>query len=99
MGDWYEENIEEPMRTLVYNLRNNGFNTVWACGHLPRPYVAFDAYRDNEEKLLNTFLELRGYKNYVISNKYFGAIKRKRLTVVFHNLPGENGELANSLKV
>jgi len=32
-GDWYEENIEEPIRPLVKLLRNEGFNTVASCGH------------------------------------------------------------------
>lgn len=95
MSNWYEDSIDPPMRTLVRDLRDNGFNTVWSCGHLPRPYVAFDSYRENEEELLNTFLEEGGYQNYIVSNKHFGAIKRKRLTVVFHFLPGVDGELVN----
>jgi hypothetical protein len=33
---WYE-NIEEPMREIVYRLRNNGINTRSSCGH--RLYV------------------------------------------------------------
>ncbi len=31
--DWYEENIEEPIRPLVHLLRENGFNTECSCGH------------------------------------------------------------------
>ena len=30
--DWYEI-IEEPIRELVFLLRNNGFNTECSCGH------------------------------------------------------------------
>lgn len=30
--DWYEC-IEEPVRELVFLLRNNGFNTECSCGH------------------------------------------------------------------
>jgi hypothetical protein len=31
--DWYEENIEEPIRDVVKLLRDNGFNTTCSCGH------------------------------------------------------------------
>ena len=31
--DWYNENIEEPIRDLVKILRDNGFNTTCSCGH------------------------------------------------------------------
>jgi hypothetical protein len=32
MNDWYL-NIEEPIRELVFKLRNNGINTECSCGH------------------------------------------------------------------
>lgn len=32
-SNWYNELIEEPVRELVYILRNNGFNTECSCGH------------------------------------------------------------------
>jgi len=31
--DWYKQFIENPLRDLVYILRNNGFNTECSCGH------------------------------------------------------------------
>lgn len=31
--NWYEENIEEPIRDVVKHLRDNGFNTECSCGH------------------------------------------------------------------
>lgn len=31
--DWYEYNIEEPVRDLVKHLRNNGINTECSCAH------------------------------------------------------------------
>ena len=31
-NNWYEC-IEEPIRDLVFRLRNNGFNTECSCGH------------------------------------------------------------------
>ena len=35
--DWYNSHIEEPIRELVYRLRNDGINTECSCGH--RMYV------------------------------------------------------------
>lgn len=35
---WYLE-IEEPVRKIVYNLRNNGINTTCSCGH--EMYIEF----------------------------------------------------------
>ena len=32
-SDWYEREIEEPIRRLVKLLRDNGFNTVFSCRH------------------------------------------------------------------
>lgn len=31
--DWYDLNIEEPIRDLVRYLRDNGINTECSCGH------------------------------------------------------------------
>lgn len=31
--DWYELMIEEEIRPVVRLLRDNGFNTVYSCGH------------------------------------------------------------------
>lgn len=33
MENWYERNIEEPIREVVKRLRDNGFNTTCSCGH------------------------------------------------------------------
>jgi len=31
--NWYEENIEAPLRDIIKYLRNNGINTECSCGH------------------------------------------------------------------
>jgi hypothetical protein len=31
--NWYNEKIEQPLREIVKDLRNNGINTVCSCGH------------------------------------------------------------------
>ena len=33
MTDWYDDNIEIPVKNLVRYLRNNGINTECSCGH------------------------------------------------------------------
>ncbi len=32
-SEWYYDFIEEPVRDLVFLLRNSGFNTFCSCGH------------------------------------------------------------------
>jgi hypothetical protein len=31
--EWYNKNIEEPVRNIVKLLRENGVNTTCSCGH------------------------------------------------------------------
>jgi len=33
MTDWYDKNIEAPLRGIVRHLRDNGINTVISCAH------------------------------------------------------------------
>jgi hypothetical protein len=33
MTNWYDEMIEEPIRGIVRELRDNGINTTNSCGH------------------------------------------------------------------
>jgi len=91
---WYDDKIEEPMQELVFKLRNNGFNTIWSCGHLPRPYVTMIPYRNKEDELLNNFLVRNGYRGYEIKYDKHGQ-KNKYLDVVFSNIDGKDGELIN----
>jgi hypothetical protein len=60
--NWYEENIEEPIRDIVKLLRNNGFNTTCSCGH--EMYVEGDLLIDGELKKLHDLLY-----NYYCENK------------------------------
>ena len=54
VADWYEENIEEPVRDLVRVLRNNGFNTECSCGH--EKYIQCQYVLDGEIKRLHNLL-------------------------------------------
>lgn len=94
-GDWYLMNIESPMIQLIRDLRNNGFNTVWCCAHGPKPYVAIDLYRLNEEVLLEMFLTEYRYKNYKVSIEHYGANDKDMLTISFKTDKKEH-ELINS---
>jgi hypothetical protein len=87
--------IDPPMIPLIRQLRNEGFNTVWCCAHGPRPFVAMDSYRSNEEALLEAFLKHHRYKNYNVSIVYYGARDKDMLTILFKTEKKE-GELMNS---
>ena len=62
--NWYEKNIEKPVRQLVKLLRENGFNTECSCGH--KMYVQCQYTTDGEIKRLDNFLFDNGYRNYEI---------------------------------
>lgn len=69
--NWYEENIEEPLRDLVKLLRDNGFNTTCSCGHLPYPFLTMEWYQDSEiTKLYNLLVENK-YKNFSIKALWY----------------------------
>lgn len=61
--DWYEQNIEYPIRDTIKALRNNGINTFCSCGH--EMYIECETY-DAEADLntiYNVLIEL-GYDTY-----------------------------------
>ncbi len=66
MATWYEENIEEPIRSLVKLLRDNGFNTTSSCGHAPKPYVQMDWLSDDDITKLYVLLMGSGFKNFQV---------------------------------
>jgi hypothetical protein len=52
--NWYEENIEEPIRDVVKHLRDNGFNTECSCGH--EMYIQIGHSLDGELMRLHSLL-------------------------------------------
>lgn len=64
VGNWYEEHIEEPLRDLVRELRNNGFNTECSCGH--EMYVQVQCLDTGEVGRLDRFLFNLGLRDYVV---------------------------------
>jgi len=64
MTDWYDENIEEPVREIVRLLRNNGFNTECSCGHDMYVQCEYDM-RDGTSDL-HRLLFHNGFQNYTI---------------------------------
>ena len=58
MSNWYEEKIEEQVRSLTKYLRNNGINTEASCGH--EMYIQCQYAPDGEVRdihsLIFTFL-------------------------------------------
>jgi hypothetical protein len=65
MSSWYDFYIEEPIREIVHQLRDNGINTECSCGH--RMYVQC-AYWDKDELLSRVYIVMCniGIKNYQI---------------------------------
>lgn len=67
--DWYEQMIEEPIRDIVKELRDNGINTSNSCGH--EMTVEGDIVSDGELErirmvLLNYFSERGIEPNFTI---------------------------------
>lgn len=65
--DWYDENIEEPIRDLVKLLRDNGFNTQCSCGHEMYVECQYPMGEGGEMFRLDQLLYNNGYENYEIS--------------------------------
>lgn len=72
--DWYENNIEEPVRDIVKHLRNQGFNTECSCGH--DMYIQCQCIHDGEIYRLHTVLFNYHYSNGLpINYEITGEIK------------------------
>lgn len=71
-SDWYERNVDEPVRELVKHLRNNGVNTECCCGHDTPMYIQCQYSPDGSiqeiHQLVWTFLaERKQGVNFTIS--------------------------------
>lgn len=62
--NWYEEAIEEPIRSLVKLLRDNGFNTTSSCGH--KMYVEMECYNPQDIMRLYNLLITHGFEKIII---------------------------------
>lgn len=89
--NWYEENIEEPVRDIVRLLRNNGINTINSCGH--NMTIECSTYNPGDDiDKINNLLKDAGYPFFkieysleVISSMNHGG----NITVMF---PDDTGE-------
>lgn len=88
--DWYELNIEEPIREIVRKLRNNGINTFCCCGH--GMWIQCELYDQHDElnTIYNIFSEMKiyNYRAQIFDN----IINGYRSTHVEISLPDINGE-------
>ena len=66
--NWYEENIEEPVREVVKLLRENGINTVCSCGH--KMYVECNFIDVLDAERVWHLLVNNGYKGFKIELFY-----------------------------
>jgi len=65
--DWYEDNIEEPIRDLVKFLRNNGVNTECSCGHdmyIQCQYIPDGSIQDLIKLLYVYFYDVKGRSHF-----------------------------------
>ncbi len=62
-SDWYEREIEEPIRPIVKLLRDNGFNTVFSCGH---EMYCESEYHGQDLSRLSELLSENGYRQFKI---------------------------------
>ena len=64
--NWYEEKIEEPIREIVRNLRNNGINTICSCGH--GMWIQCETYQEYDDlnTIYNILIEM-GIKDYIVN--------------------------------
>lgn len=75
--------IEEPLKELISELRNVGFNTICSCGHLPSPYIQMEWYSDDEITKLYNFLIENNYKDFVIKAFWDSKINSRHLEIEF----------------
>ena len=54
--DWYDQ-IEQPVRSLVKLLRNQGFNTTCSCGHDKTIQLEWYGFEGEIHKLCSLLLE------------------------------------------
>jgi len=85
---WYDC-IEDPLKELIYILRNSGFNTFCSCGHYPSPHIQIEFYQDSDITRLWNLLTERGYINWQV-----GAYKNQdgtgNITIFFFPSDGEH---------
>lgn len=58
-GTWYDNNIEPGIRKLVYQLRNNGINTICSCAH--KRYVECVNTQDSDVAVIRSIMFALGY--------------------------------------
>lgn len=86
---WYDC-IEEPLKELVYTLRNNGFNTICSCGHFPKPFIQLAWYEDSDITRLWNLLTEKGYINWAISGYWRHTGWEKHMEITFYEGPEWN---------
>lgn len=97
MNNWYKFNIEDPLKDIIKNLRDNGINTFCSCGH--KRYIQCETHDIATEidTIYNVLVEMdiEEYKVNIhveYSRTYF---YHKFLEITF---PDENGKYYNISK-
>jgi len=77
LPDWYKC-IEDPLKEIVYKLRNNGFNTTNSCGH--KMYIEIDISWDRLEDLYKVLAE--GWGEFSIEFYWEGYMLYRQWAIV-----------------
>lgn len=93
--DWYSEFIEQPVREIVKNLRDQGINTTCSCGH--EMTIQCEYYGNNELSVIYTALVQLGVNNF--NTVVIDLVKDGyRNTFIMIMLPDKNGNyVCNSI--
>lgn len=67
--DWYEEHIEEGIRTVVKLLRGNGINTTYSCHHAM--VIEAENYENREIETIYDLLIENGYDGFKIEMVFY----------------------------
>ncbi len=94
-SDWYEREIEEPIRPLVRLLRDNGYNTVFSCGH---EMYCESEYNGQDLSRLSELLSENGYRQFEIVVRM--GINQKGCKYARFRiwLPKPNGKFSEQIK-
>lgn len=95
MENWYENHIEEPIRKIVKQLRNNGINTECSCGH--RMYIQCACYDDHEAKKIYSILCDLKIINYrlIIEENVINGYRHNYVEIYF---PDDRGNYSYKIK-
>lgn len=94
-NDWYDRFIEEPLKDIVKELRNNGVNTCSSCGH--ERWIQANTYNvDLDLRTIYDVLTDLGETNFR-TIVFVDVVDGESHKFIEITLPDQNGEYYNEL--